>query len=63
MEGSSGSANIVGVDWYDGLEGYSDPNAPTLAIGLDNGRVQLMRGENDEKAVLILTSLRTTRIK
>jgi len=63
MEGSAGNVNIIGVDWYDGLEGYSDPNAPTLALGLDNGRVQLMRGESDEKAVLIITSLRTTWIK
>jgi WD repeat-containing protein 35 len=46
MEGSAGNVNIIGVDWYDGLEGYSDPNAPTLALGLDNGRVQLMRGES-----------------
>eukprot|EP00238_Polyblepharides_amylifera_P008608 CAMPEP_0196598138 /NCGR_PEP_ID=MMETSP1081-20130531/94147_1 /TAXON_ID=36882 /ORGANISM="Pyramimonas amylifera, Strain CCMP720" /LENGTH=1154 /DNA_ID=CAMNT_0041923789 /DNA_START=199 /DNA_END=3663 /DNA_ORIENTATION=- len=63
MEGSVGQANIIGADWYDGLEGYSDPNAPTLAIGLDNGRVQMMRSETDEKAVLIDTSLRATRIK
>ncbi|KAK3238460.1 WD repeat-containing protein 35 [Cymbomonas tetramitiformis] len=62
MEGCSGTANIVGIDWYDGLDGSTDPNAPTLALGLDNGRVQLMRGETDEKAVLIDTGLRATRI-
>ena len=25
-----GSSQLVGLDWYDGLEGYSDQNAPTL---------------------------------
>lgn len=34
-----------------------------LAVGLDNGRVQLMRGEYDENVVLLDTSLRATKIK
>jgi len=63
LEGCAGTANIIGIDWYDGLEGYADPNAPTLALGLDNGRVQMMRQENDEKAVLIDTGLRASKIK
>jgi hypothetical protein len=33
--------------------------APTLAIGFDNGRVQLMTSETDEKPILIDTGLRT----
>ena len=48
---------------YDGLEGYADPSAPVLAVGLDNGRVQLMRGEHDENVVLLDTSLRATKLK
>lgn len=33
--------SIVGVDWYNGLEGQSNPNAPTLAIALLKGRIQV----------------------
>eukprot|EP00232_Nephroselmis_pyriformis_P019088 CAMPEP_0182899530 /NCGR_PEP_ID=MMETSP0034_2-20130328/28121_1 /TAXON_ID=156128 /ORGANISM="Nephroselmis pyriformis, Strain CCMP717" /LENGTH=1198 /DNA_ID=CAMNT_0025033565 /DNA_START=181 /DNA_END=3774 /DNA_ORIENTATION=- len=62
MEGLSGPVNIIGIDWYDGLEGFAEPNAACLALGLDNGRVQLTRNETDEKAILIDTGLRATRI-
>jgi hypothetical protein len=41
------------------VEGLVDPNAPTLAIGFDTGRVQLMTSEVDESPVLIDTGLRT----
>ena len=54
---------ILGESRYDGLEGCSDPTAPVLAVGLDNGRVQLMRGEHDENVVLLDTSLRATKLK
>mmetsp|Transcript_38234 Transcript_38234/g.108060 ORF Transcript_38234/g.108060 Transcript_38234/m.108060 type:complete len:1242 (+) Transcript_38234:70-3795(+) len=63
MEGFNGSAIIQGVDWYDGLEGYCEPNCPVLAIAMDNGRMQLMRSENDENAILIDTGLKVSRIK
>ena len=44
---SSGSL-IAGVNWYDGVEGYIDPWAPTLAVAFANGHVQLMRGDADD---------------
>uniref|UniRef100_A0A061SDB5 Wd repeat-containing protein 35 isoform x2 n=1 Tax=Tetraselmis sp. GSL018 TaxID=582737 RepID=A0A061SDB5_9CHLO len=58
MEGYHGAATIKGIDWYDGLEGYCEPNCAVLAIAMDNGRMQLMRNENDENAVLIDTGMK-----
>ena len=39
----TGVSKIIGVEWYDGVEGFAEPNCPVLAICLDNGRMQLMR--------------------
>jgi hypothetical protein len=36
-----GSVPIIGLDWYHGLEGYADPNAPTLALAFENGKIQV----------------------
>jgi WD repeat-containing protein 35 len=41
-------AEVIGIDWYDGSEGYVDPNAPSLAICFSNGKCQIMRNEQDE---------------
>eukprot|EP01116_Phalansterium_solitarium_P021577 TRINITY_DN6773_c0_g1_i3.p1 TRINITY_DN6773_c0_g1~~TRINITY_DN6773_c0_g1_i3.p1 ORF type:complete len:1019 (-),score=496.25 TRINITY_DN6773_c0_g1_i3:92-3148(-) len=57
------AVEIVGIDWYDGSQGYVDPNAPSLAVAFSNGRIQLMRNEVDEKALIIETGLRISRIK
>jgi hypothetical protein len=32
---------IVGIDWYNGLEGHTDRNAPTLALALQHGKIQV----------------------
>mmetsp|Transcript_7812 Transcript_7812/g.27429 ORF Transcript_7812/g.27429 Transcript_7812/m.27429 type:complete len:1008 (-) Transcript_7812:93-3116(-) len=63
LEGVSGNSIVVAIDWYDGLEGYSDPNAPALALCYDNGRVQMQRHENDDKAIIIDTGMRAGRMK
>ncbi len=66
--------DIIGVDWYDGSEGYVDPSAPSLAIGFSNGKIQIMRTEQDESTnsprilltsepILIDTGLKTTKLK
>eukprot|EP00201_Polytomella_parva_P012196 CAMPEP_0175066548 /NCGR_PEP_ID=MMETSP0052_2-20121109/16571_1 /TAXON_ID=51329 ORGANISM="Polytomella parva, Strain SAG 63-3" /NCGR_SAMPLE_ID=MMETSP0052_2 /ASSEMBLY_ACC=CAM_ASM_000194 /LENGTH=442 /DNA_ID=CAMNT_0016333265 /DNA_START=239 /DNA_END=1564 /DNA_ORIENTATION=- len=62
-EGYAGSSQIVGVEWYDGLQGTVEPNCPVLAICLDNGRMQLMRYESDDNAICIDTGIKSTRIK
>ena len=54
---------IIGLDWYDGAEGVRDSSQPTLAIGVENGRLQLMRNEQDEAPVLIDTGLTATTLK
>ena len=47
---NSGSANnkVVTLHWYSGKHGLVHRDAPTLAICYDNGRMQIMRDENDE---------------
>jgi WD repeat-containing protein 35 len=60
--GSEGSVAIAGIDWYDGGSG-PDNQVPTLCIGFDNGRVQIMRSDSDDKPVLIDTLLRCTGLK
>ena len=39
---------MVGLTWYNGRNGYVDPDCPTLAICYDNGRMQIMRNESDD---------------
>lgn len=41
-------AMVVGLTWYNGRNGYVDPDCPTLAICYDNGRMQIMRNESDD---------------
>jgi WD repeat-containing protein 35 len=53
LEQGGRDANIVGVHWYDGTQGYVSTDAPVLAIGFDDGRVQITRGEHDDRPVLI----------
>jgi len=63
LEDSSAQTSLIGIDWYDGAEGLQDPEQPTLAIGLENGRLQLMRDELDENAVLIDTGMTASSMK
>jgi WD repeat-containing protein 35 len=62
LQGSN-DTEAIGIDWYDGREGYIEPDCPTLAIGFSNGLVQIMRSEEDEAPVLIDTGLRATQLK
>jgi len=63
LDDSSAETSLVGIDWYDGSEGLQDTNQPTLAIGLQNGRLQLMRHEADDAPVLIDTGLVATNLQ
>ncbi|KAL5015359.1 hypothetical protein ScPMuIL_009629 [Solemya velum] len=53
----SGALKIAGIEWYNGLSGYVEPNCPSLAICFDNGRCQIMRHESDENPILIDTGM------
>lgn len=44
---SEEQVTVVGLDWYDGKNGYGQANATTLAICYENGRLQLMNNESD----------------
>ena len=41
-------SRIAAMRWYDGSNGYVEPNCPALAICFDNGRCQISRDESDE---------------
>jgi WD repeat-containing protein 35 len=58
-----GTVRVIAVEWYDGAEGQAFSGAPTLAVAFENGRVQVMRGPEDEAPVLIDTGLRLTHAK
>ena len=53
LESVAGPTALAGVHWYDGAEGLLAIDQPVLAIGLQNGRLQLMRHEVDEEPVLV----------
>ena len=57
LDDAAAATQLVGIDWYDGAEGYSDPGQPTLALGMENGRLQLQRHETDDNPVLIDTGM------
>ncbi|XP_072032249.1 WD repeat-containing protein 35-like isoform X2 [Amphiura filiformis] len=59
----TGAVQITGIDWYNGLQGYIEPNCPTLAVCFDNGRAQIMKHENDENPVLIDTGMQVVQIQ
>ena len=60
LDESAAQTSIIGIDWYDGAEGVQDASQPTLAIGVENGRLQLMRHEHDDAPVLIDTGASPT---
>ena len=54
---------IVGLHWYDGVEGHVLDNVPTLAIAFKHGLVQISRHELDDDPVLIDTGMELRRVK
>jgi WD repeat-containing protein 35 len=60
--GTEGSVSIAGIDWYKGGSG-PDNQVPSLCIGFENGRVQIMRSDSDDRPLLIDTQLRCTGLK
>lgn len=58
-----GAVRVAAMEWYDGAEGYSYVDAPSLAIAFENGRVQIMRSIDDQQPVLIDSGLRLIQAK
>ena len=57
----TGAVHIASLQWYNGENGYIEPNCPCLAICFNNGRCQVMRRETDESkscssVILVLAS-------
>ncbi|XP_015772966.1 PREDICTED: WD repeat-containing protein 35-like [Acropora digitifera] len=59
----TGAVKIAGIEWYDGREGFVEPNCPCLAVCFDIGRMQIMRHELDENPVLIDISMTVVNIQ
>ncbi|MCL4131009.1 UNVERIFIED_CONTAM: hypothetical protein GTU68_000378, partial [Idotea baltica] len=50
-------ASVVGLEWYNGRNGYIEPDCPALSVCYNNGRMQIMRNQNDDQPVLIDTGM------
>ena len=48
----TGLVKLTALEWYNGLNGYVEPNCPCLAVVFDNGRAQLMRHELDDSELV-----------
>ncbi|CAG5134548.1 unnamed protein product, partial [Candidula unifasciata] len=58
----TGAIHISGLEWYNGLNGYLEPNCPSLALCYDNGRCQIMKNEGDEDPVLLNTGMQIAQV-
>ena len=45
---------IVGLDWYDGRNGYIEEDCPCLAVCYQTGHIQIMRSENDDSKYTVM---------
>ena len=64
LGGVTGLIKLAGVVWYDGRNGYMEPNCPCLTVAFDNGRAQIMRHELDSsKDVQCLSNKRHELLK
>ncbi|CAB3360361.1 Hypothetical predicted protein [Cloeon dipterum] len=52
-------AAVVGMQWYNGKQGYYEPNCPVLAILYSNGHLLLLKDANDD-GILIKTNMSAT---
>jgi len=41
-------ASIISLQWYNGKNGYFEPNCPVLAILYSNGHLILLKDANDD---------------
>lgn len=64
LQGSyGGDAEIVGLEWYHGQEGFCQPGCPVLAVCLRTGQMQLMTDELDDSCLLVNTGMQVSSIK
>ena len=53
---------MVGIKWFNNISFSKSNETPTLAIVFENGRIQLMRYESDESAIVFDAELRISSI-
>jgi hypothetical protein len=54
VDSEGANLKIVGMEWYNGMNGYTQARVPCLAIGFDSGLIQIMRDERDSSIFLSL---------
>ena len=59
----SSSASVIGLEWHNGRERYSQACMPAAAICFSNGSLQLMKDELDEGCMVISTGMQPSAIK
>lgn len=59
----SSSASIIGLEWHNGRECYSQAGMSAVAICLSNGSLQLMKDELDEGCMVISTGMQPSAIE
>ena len=59
----SSSTSIVGLEWHNGRERYSQAGISALAICLSNGSLQLMKDEMDDTCMVVSTGMQPSAIK
>lgn len=62
VSSASSSGRLIGIHWFHG-NGVVDPHFPSLAIGYDNGKIQIMRDESDEQPILIDTGMNAYKLR
>jgi hypothetical protein len=57
------SAEIAGIEWYDGSNGLMLTNSKSLAICYENGAMQLMSREDDPAPIVLDVDMQVVSIK
>lgn len=57
------SVSLIGIQWYNGKGGLYESGCPMLAIGYNNGKVQLMKDENDDNPIILDTDISATCLR
>lgn len=57
---ASRTISVVGMSWY---HGQVTQNRPTLAICYENGKLQIMKNENDECKSIFLVTIQKEQIQ
>ena len=61
LSNTSKNSQVVTLSWYDGKNGQVGPDAPSLVICYDNGRMQIMKHESDDGKYFAILSWNSNR--